>query len=822
MFKRALFITFVLSSCFLTIRGIAQSEYPPPNRYELSWQRLLLQLSTTYFTVARETQINLDSSLIYTSKSLGINRLTVIAEGINSEHLQREFHWIDERAPITGISQLPNVTGTKRLQLLLLLGAYYVFEPKNNSSEKDSALFFLNKAIEESKQTRTDKVERLALCLMVKLYVERGDLEQGDAIFNQLIKQCEAAKDFVTEARAWAWRGVYTIFLPTNIDERISYLQKALDLYKKQENNEQVANMLTDIGYLHVAHFQLNRAENVLRQALTVEKTLGFPATHYNYDILALVTSWKGKFGEPLKYTLEEIKIAESLRDSIGLGYFYSRLGLMYQMLGDKDDEAMIWLQKSIERFSMGKGNPSLYATIGNLAGIAAKGDEQRCRQMLAQIMDVQRRMPPESPSDHFFYHLALSVCYSSLKQYDLVEKHLIEAAKFEKQSVLLQGTARQALIDFHFGLLYYNKKEYNKALLSFERFFKAPSFLGNGLGIALTALQTTIELDSIMGNKTAQLEHYMRYTALLDSNFKVSSVRQAEELRVKYETDEKENQIILLNQNAKLEASQLKQATLIKNITIAGIVFTLIALGLLYYQFRNNQKNNKIISQKNQELKDMLAEKEWWLKEVHHRVKNNLHTIICLLESQAMYLEKDALEAIEKSQHRIYAMSLIHQKLYQNEEQRTIDLSLYLGEFIGYLKNSFDTDKIEFIINVEQVHLNLSQAIPVALIINEAVTNAIKYAFVDSDTGKIVISINERTNAVILTIADNGKGIILNDEIENKSLGIQLIKGLTKELRGTVSIDGTKGTRVIVQFKKDPVLSTEPTMQKNLAHDEA
>ena len=125
-----------------------------------------------------------------------------------------------------------------------------------------------------------------------------------------------------------------------------------------------------------------------------------------------------------------------------------------------------------------------------------------------------------------------------------------------------------------------------------------------------------------------------------------------------------------------------------------------------------------------------MLAEKEWWLKEVHHRVKNNLHTIICLLESQAMYLEKDALQAIEKSQHRIYAMSLIHQKLYQNEDLQVIDMSVYLEEFIGYLKDSFDTQGIDFIIHVDPVQLNLQQAIPVALIINEGVTNAIKYAF--------------------------------------------------------------------------------------------
>lgn len=238
-----------------------------------------------------------------------------------------------------------------------------------------------------------------------------------------------------------------------------------------------------------------------------------------------------------------------------------------------------------------------------------------------------------------------------------------------------------------------------------------------------------------------------------------------------------------------------------------------IIVLILLYSRFRLKQIANhqlelkqQEINQKNQDLRDMLVEKEWWLKEVHHRVKNNLHTIICLLESQAMYLEKDALQAIEKSQHRIYAMSLIHQKLYQNEDLQVIDMSIYLEEFIGYLKDSFDTQKIDFIIKVDPVYLNLQQAIPVALIINESVTNSIKYAFENKKEPKIWVSMTETDEKVRLTIMDNGRGFELKAEDEGKSLGIQLIKGLSKELKGTVNIETKGGTKMIVEFKKGPL----------------
>ena len=217
-----------------------------------------------------------------------------------------------------------------------------------------------------------------------------------------------------------------------------------------------------------------------------------------------------------------------------------------------------------------------------------------------------------------------------------------------------------------------------------------------------------------------------------------------------------------------------------------------------------------------NVRMQQSLTEKEWLLKEVHHRVKNNLHTIICLLESQAMYLEKDALQAIEKSQHRIYAMSLIHQKLYQDEGLRSIDMAIYLDEFIGYLKDSLDTQKIDFNVQVESVYLNLQQAIPVALIINETVTNSIKYAFSLETSPKIWIFMTEAGDRVKLVIADNGSGFILREEDEGKSLGMQLIKGLSKELKGTVVIETNKGTVLTIEFEKVSIPDQHHIIQKD------
>src|SRR5262249_18741081 len=163
---------------------------------------------------------------------------------------------------------------------------------------------------------------------------------------------------------------------------------------------------------------------------------------------------------------------------------------------------------------------------------------------------------------------------------------------------------------------------------------------------------------------------------------FNIQGQRQAEELAVRYETARKEQEIQLRDQ-------RIRQAAWIQRITVAGIGVLLIVAALLVWQNRQRKKMNLLIARqnddithKNEMLEKVVAEKEWLLKEVNHRVKNNLHTVISLLETQARHLKNEALEAIVNSQHRIYAMSLLHQKIYQAENNGSIEMSGYLREF--------------------------------------------------------------------------------------------------------------------------------------------
>jgi two-component sensor histidine kinase len=213
-------------------------------------------------------------------------------------------------------------------------------------------------------------------------------------------------------------------------------------------------------------------------------------------------------------------------------------------------------------------------------------------------------------------------------------------------------------------------------------------------------------------------------------------------------------------------------------------------------------------IENQNGSLRHLVNEKEWLLKEIHHRVKNNLQIVMSLLNSQSAYIDNDAaLTAIHDSQHRVHAMSLIHQKLYGSGNVSSIDISSYIRELVFYLSDSFDTgQRIRFDLNIKPLQIDVSQAVPLGLILNEAITNSIKYAFPDARDGVVSILLSAfPPNQCLLSVSDNGIG--MPPHFANKrpgSLGMSLRAGLTEDREGKFSIENNNGTTIRISFMND------------------
>ena len=796
--------------------GLAGYTYHPPSEDKESWRRLNLWLSSTYLLVVNEGQADQDVCLLKASRSLGLSRLSILAEGIDDPELMGQANWIDQQKPADGIRALSQAKGKQRVELLILMGAYYAFQPNNYRLYKDSVEYFLSQAIREAKSLNDEGLERQAKCLLTKMYFQANEVEKGDSIFIPLIKECQADKDKKTEARAFVYRGIYEPFLPAMGKRKIADLQKAADLYHELNDTEGEINALTDVGYLLAIMNQLPAAYDLLLKPLELEKSIDYPYVHYNTDILAFIAMSQKRFGELFKYSLQTVKTAEATRDSIGWPGFYLRMWYVYNFAG-REKVASEWRNKAVDRYLFDR-NPSVYKAINP----TLRPWEPRAyyQAMLARIDDASKKVPAIVPMDLVAYHQVLAGSYIGLREFDLAELHLSKADSIETILESLRGPLFGQVLDLRRGYLHLLKGEFPAARLIFEKQLMNTS-VGDGLGEDYSAYEALVYLDSAQGDLKAGMAHYKKFVKYMRSSFVISEVRQAEELEVIYEMEEKEKEIALLNQQALFEQANLRQATLVKNLTIGGIVAALVIAGLLYRQSRLRKKNNAVITFKNEQLQHFLTEKEWLLKEIHHRVKNNLQIVMSLLNSQSAYIDNEpALTAIHDSQHRVYAMSLIHQKLYGSENVSTIDMSLYIRELVSYLADSFNTgQRIRYGLDLAPVVLDVSQAVPLGLILNEAITNSIKYAFPDGRNGIISVALSTITShEYLLNISDNGIGIPSN--IKNKkpgSLGMSLIAGLAEDLDGKVFIENNNGTTIKIAFVHDQGVKRPNTLAASL-----
>jgi len=205
------------------------------------------------------------------------------------------------------------------------------------------------------------------------------------------------------------------------------------------------------------------------------------------------------------------------------------------------------------------------------------------------------------------------------------------------------------------------------------------------------------------------------------------------------------------------------------------------------------------------------LKEKEILLREIHHRVKNNLQTISSLLDLQAESIKDPAaLETFRSSQSRIRSMALIHERLYKSENLSRIKAQEYINNLTDYLEATYDSQagNIKLKTNVQNILLNLDTAIPCGLIINELVSNSMKYAFPEDQAGTIEVSLLvSSADSINLSIKDDGIGIPDDMTIEDSpSLGLQLVHLLTKQIYGTLKTEIENGTRIEITFPKPAV----------------
>ncbi|WP_299015660.1 histidine kinase dimerization/phosphoacceptor domain -containing protein [uncultured Polaribacter sp.] len=259
------------------------------------------------------------------------------------------------------------------------------------------------------------------------------------------------------------------------------------------------------------------------------------------------------------------------------------------------------------------------------------------------------------------------------------------------------------------------------------------------------------------------------------------------------------------ITQAEKEKERELKQEKEKTNLYLIIALLSLFLLSITFITLKKLKKQSLELSDKNKIIKKSLNEKDLLVKEMHHRVKNNFQLITSLLELQTKDIEDEkALQLALEGKNRVNSMALIHQKLYQNKKG-LIDFNEFINLLVKEINTIYDSNnKVSTIIDSKNMLLDIDTAIPLGLIINEIITNAYKYAFIDLENKRLEVFMN-RSSAedITLIVQDNGPGISEKIDLnKTKSLGLRLIKRLVKQLHGVLKINNVNGTRFEITVK--------------------
>jgi two-component sensor histidine kinase len=229
----------------------------------------------------------------------------------------------------------------------------------------------------------------------------------------------------------------------------------------------------------------------------------------------------------------------------------------------------------------------------------------------------------------------------------------------------------------------------------------------------------------------------------------------------------------------------------------------TLHEISLVAHDITQKKKQAK-------KIEESLNEKELLLKEIHHRVKNNLQIISSIINLQSASINDEQIVGVlTESKNRIYTIAAIHEDLYQTEQFSSIQFDYYLKKLVGNSLISYKLPLLDITVHyhLEEVELSLDQAIPCGLIVNELLTNVIKYEFTDTDKGELTIELREINGKIELIFADNGVGLpdYLNVQ-QTTTLGLQLVTTLINQLDGEFKLSTKIGTKFLIIFDKTKI----------------
>lgn len=516
---------------------------------------------------------------------------------------------------------------------------------------------------------------------------------------------------------------------------------------------------------------------------------------------IGIVYYFAGNFGKSLEYYLKAYEEAKRIGADDHVAKLVNNIAIIYRRF-DQYDEALKFYKESVsikQSQNDKDGEATTYQNIGVLFSYMDQIDSSiiyldKARAIMVEIDASQKDL------DYVDY--ALAEGYYNIDQYDKAlelmssfEKDdfasLNESVKINGKLVLADLYAKKNLNRKSIQLLnqieeQVDNDDYQRELQQMH-YFRAKSYLAtkNYQKAAIDFQKASVLTDTINSEERQKLES---------------------EMQTKYSTLQKEQEIGKLTLEKEIDQLKLSQ----QRWTIGGLGLGLGLLSILGYSLFHQKKKIEV---QNIAISKSAQEKDILLREIHHRVKNNLQVVSSLLGIQGRGIkDQKAKDAIQEGRNRVQSMSLIHQNLYKKDNLTGIEMRPYIIKLANNLINTYQVEagNIKVITEVDEITLDVETVVPIGLIINELISNSLKYAFPNNRDGTIGIYLNESDSQLHLSVSDDGIGLN-EDQIKTKteSFGHSLIRAFKNKLDAQISISGAQGTHVKLQinnYKKNQI----------------
>ena len=558
------------------------------------------------------------------------------------------------------------------------------------------------------------------------------------------------------------------------------FSQRGLSVAKANYIDSLAGDFLVLTGAIDHVNNNYNQAIANYQQAVTYYKKNNLQKRIGNaYVNIGICQIRLSRFEAANGYFLQSANIFHQLKDTLDLSATYNSMGACFSSLSELKKSEEYYRKALALRQKI--GDKSLTAQSLNNLGFAFTQDNQPDSAIyyLSKCLAMRR-----NEKDSNILVLTLQNLGNSLKMKGNLKKaeaYITRSLKIAANYNMKEDAARGNL---DLANIYLAQKKYKPALTTINltenaaRQLKLPELLMNAYAVKFSIFT------QINDYKNALL-YDNKKSALKDSLFSIEKSKAISELEIKYQTTQKENDIAALNRQNTLQNKIVKQQKLSIIVLIIAAILLFMFFVIAYNSFRIKNKANQRI--------------QTLMKDLHHRVKNNLQILSGLFTMQIESLsDEQSKAALRENETRLTSMNLIHHKLYHDHSTTQIEMKEYLTKLLQHIKASFGGDKaknIELKIEISPLMLEADKAVAIGLIVNELATNAFKYAF-DEKPGEIYLGIQKSGKSkIVLSLHDNGKGIPHVHKKDEVSFGLKLVNLMTRQLGAQMTFNTDNGT---------------------------